>query len=200
MRFRVSWSLTSRPKALVANCIFAPLILRERFKLRELAAMGLAILGAVTVVYASNDSNPRVRLFANRTPERHIIYRLLTVTARPGAAASRDAADPFSRLLRDQRRTDRPSDAFVPLASFRAPLHRDRCWGMRPLWRVHSSVDKGAIQPAEQRVSRRLQGTGDVGSGCGVDRDQHHAGQVPQQGAHAVPEQGRSARSSNHRV
>lgn len=49
-------------QALVANCIFAPLILRERFKLRELAGMALAILGAVTVVYASNDDNPRASL------------------------------------------------------------------------------------------------------------------------------------------
>ncbi|ORY34603.1 magnesium transporter NIPA-domain-containing protein [Naematelia encephala] len=46
--------------ALVANCIFAPLILKERFHLRELFGMVLAILGAVTVVWASNDSNPRL--------------------------------------------------------------------------------------------------------------------------------------------
>ncbi|KAI9639504.1 magnesium transporter NIPA-domain-containing protein [Dioszegia hungarica] len=46
--------------ALVANCIFAPIILKERFRPRELIGMGLAILGAVTVVYASSDTNPRL--------------------------------------------------------------------------------------------------------------------------------------------
>lgn len=45
----------------MANCLFAPLILRERFRPRELVGVALAILGAVTVVYASNDTNPRVR-------------------------------------------------------------------------------------------------------------------------------------------
>ena len=49
-------------QALIANCVFAPLILRERFHAKELIGMGLAILGAVTVVYSSNPSNPRVRL------------------------------------------------------------------------------------------------------------------------------------------
>jgi len=47
-------------QALIANCIFAPLILRERFHAKELIGMGLAIVGAVTVVYSSNASNPRV--------------------------------------------------------------------------------------------------------------------------------------------
>ncbi|ORX37569.1 magnesium transporter NIPA-domain-containing protein [Kockovaella imperatae] len=46
--------------ALIANCIFAPLILRERFHAKELIGMGLAIVGAVTVVYSSNASNPRL--------------------------------------------------------------------------------------------------------------------------------------------
>jgi drug/metabolite transporter (DMT)-like permease len=38
------------------------LILRERFHLKELVGMGLAILGAVTVVFSSSQSNPRVGL------------------------------------------------------------------------------------------------------------------------------------------
>ncbi|WVF68333.1 hypothetical protein IAT40_003098 [Kwoniella sp. CBS 6097] len=46
--------------ALIANCIFAPLILRERFHKKELLGMALAILGAVTVVWSSNGSNPRL--------------------------------------------------------------------------------------------------------------------------------------------
>lgn len=50
----------ANPQALVANCIFAPIILKERFRPRELIGMGLAILGAVTVVYSSEDTNPRV--------------------------------------------------------------------------------------------------------------------------------------------
>lgn len=52
--------VSDHTQALIANCIFAPLILGERFYKRELFGMGLAILGAVTVVWASNDSNPRV--------------------------------------------------------------------------------------------------------------------------------------------
>ena len=47
-------------QALIANCIFAPLILREKFHAKELIGMGLAIVGAITVVYSSNASNPRV--------------------------------------------------------------------------------------------------------------------------------------------
>ena len=47
-------------QALIANCVFAPLILREEFHIRELMGMGLAILGAVTVVCSSSSTNPRV--------------------------------------------------------------------------------------------------------------------------------------------
>ncbi|KAK4689887.1 magnesium transporter, partial [Tremellales sp. Uapishka_1] len=46
--------------ALIANCAFAPLLLGERFHWRDLFGVGLAIVGAVTVVYASNDTNPRL--------------------------------------------------------------------------------------------------------------------------------------------
>jgi drug/metabolite transporter (DMT)-like permease len=53
-------------QALIANCIFAPLILKERFKLKDLVGVGLAILGAVTVVWSSSDSNPRVSRLQSR--------------------------------------------------------------------------------------------------------------------------------------
>ncbi|KAH6915233.1 magnesium transporter NIPA-domain-containing protein [Coprinopsis sp. MPI-PUGE-AT-0042] len=43
--------------ALIANCFFAPLMLKERFRKRDLAGVGLAVLGATTVVLASNSSD-----------------------------------------------------------------------------------------------------------------------------------------------
>lgn len=46
--------------ALIANCFFAPLILRESFTRRNVLGMTLAIVGAVTVVWSASDSNPRV--------------------------------------------------------------------------------------------------------------------------------------------
>nr|XP_031858329.1 uncharacterized protein CI109_006300 [Kwoniella shandongensis]KAA5525401.1 hypothetical protein CI109_006300 [Kwoniella shandongensis] len=46
--------------ALIANCVFAPLILREQFHKKELIGMALAIIGAVTVVWSSNSANPRL--------------------------------------------------------------------------------------------------------------------------------------------
>ncbi|KDQ21054.1 hypothetical protein BOTBODRAFT_183714 [Botryobasidium botryosum FD-172 SS1] len=45
--------------ALIANCIFAPLLLKERFHKRDLFGMFLAICGAVTVVIASKSSDVR---------------------------------------------------------------------------------------------------------------------------------------------
>ena len=50
-------------QALIANCVFAPLILGETFYAKELIGVALAILGAVTVVWSSNSSSPRVRYF-----------------------------------------------------------------------------------------------------------------------------------------
>jgi hypothetical protein len=35
--------------------------LRERFHVKELVGMGLAALGAITVVFSSSQNNPRVR-------------------------------------------------------------------------------------------------------------------------------------------
>ncbi|RSH85232.1 hypothetical protein EHS25_005039 [Saitozyma podzolica] len=68
--------------ALVANCLFAPLILRERFRPRELVGVALAILGAVTVVYASNDTNPRLdpaQLVAALRETPFIVYTVLNI-------------------------------------------------------------------------------------------------------------------------
>lgn len=45
--------------ALISNCFFAPLILHERFRTQDLFGIALAILGAVTVVYASQSSSVR---------------------------------------------------------------------------------------------------------------------------------------------
>ncbi|KAG6832949.1 hypothetical protein H0H92_004833 [Tricholoma furcatifolium] len=46
--------------ALMANCFFAPLLLGERFRKRDLIGILIAIIGAVTVVLASNASNTRL--------------------------------------------------------------------------------------------------------------------------------------------
>lgn len=46
--------------ALIANCIFAPLILKERFRVHDLAGILCAMIGAITVVLStpSPDENP----------------------------------------------------------------------------------------------------------------------------------------------
>ncbi|KAK0231079.1 magnesium transporter NIPA-domain-containing protein [Armillaria fumosa] len=46
--------------ALIANCFFAPLLLRERFRKRDILGILLAIIGAVTVVLASSSSDTRL--------------------------------------------------------------------------------------------------------------------------------------------
>ncbi|KAG9074217.1 hypothetical protein FS749_014254, partial [Ceratobasidium sp. UAMH 11750] len=46
--------------ALISNCFFAPLILHERFRTQDLLGIALSICGAVTVVYASQSSSPRL--------------------------------------------------------------------------------------------------------------------------------------------
>ncbi|KAB5596252.1 NIPA-like protein 2 [Ceratobasidium theobromae] len=46
--------------ALIANCLFAPLMLHERFRTQDLWGMGLCILGAFTVVYSSHSSSARL--------------------------------------------------------------------------------------------------------------------------------------------
>lgn len=46
--------------ALIANCVFAPLMLNERFRKRDLIGIVIATLGAITVVLASNTSDVRL--------------------------------------------------------------------------------------------------------------------------------------------
>ncbi|EDR12935.1 uncharacterized protein LACBIDRAFT_311981 [Laccaria bicolor S238N-H82] len=46
--------------ALMANCFFAPIIQGERFRMRDLLGVAIAIVGAVTVVLASNASDARL--------------------------------------------------------------------------------------------------------------------------------------------
>ncbi|KAJ3853000.1 magnesium transporter NIPA-domain-containing protein [Lentinula lateritia] len=46
--------------ALVANCLFSPLILGERFRKRDVLGVIIAIIGAVTVVLSSNASDGRL--------------------------------------------------------------------------------------------------------------------------------------------
>jgi len=46
--------------ALVANCLFAPLLLHERLRKRDLFGIVLAIIGAVTVVLSANTSDTRL--------------------------------------------------------------------------------------------------------------------------------------------
>ncbi|KDR83559.1 hypothetical protein GALMADRAFT_235781 [Galerina marginata CBS 339.88] len=46
--------------ALMANCFFAPLLLGEYFRMKDLLGVAIAIIGAVTVVLASNASDTRL--------------------------------------------------------------------------------------------------------------------------------------------
>ncbi|KAF5333466.1 hypothetical protein D9611_002306 [Ephemerocybe angulata] len=46
--------------ALIANCFFAPLMLKEKFRKRDLIGVLIAIIGAITVVLASNASDTRL--------------------------------------------------------------------------------------------------------------------------------------------
>jgi drug/metabolite transporter (DMT)-like permease len=46
--------------ALIANGVFAPLVLGESFTRRNVLGVALAIVGAVTIVWSSRDDNKRV--------------------------------------------------------------------------------------------------------------------------------------------
>jgi len=46
--------------ALMANCFFSPLLLREHFRTRDLLGVVIAVIGAVTVVLASNASDTQL--------------------------------------------------------------------------------------------------------------------------------------------
>ncbi|WVQ84801.1 hypothetical protein IAT38_006958 [Cryptococcus sp. DSM 104549] len=68
--------------ALIANCVFAPLILREKFYKKELVGMALAIVGAVTVVWSSSNTNPRLspsELLSALSQPSFLVYTLLNI-------------------------------------------------------------------------------------------------------------------------
>ncbi|EAL18858.1 hypothetical protein CNBI1190 [Cryptococcus deneoformans B-3501A] len=72
--------------ALIANCIFAPLILGERFRTRDMVGMALAIIGAVTVVQASSDTSPRLdpdQLLMALTRLPFLLYTLFSLLILP---------------------------------------------------------------------------------------------------------------------
>ncbi|KAF2721332.1 DUF803-domain-containing protein [Polychaeton citri CBS 116435] len=46
--------------ALVSNCLIAPLLLHERFRVRDGLGVVIAVAGCVTIVLSANDSNPRL--------------------------------------------------------------------------------------------------------------------------------------------
>lgn len=46
--------------ALIANCFFAPLLLKEPFRKQDILGIALALLGGVTVVYASKNSDKQL--------------------------------------------------------------------------------------------------------------------------------------------
>ncbi|KAK3056105.1 hypothetical protein LTS18_011737, partial [Coniosporium uncinatum] len=46
--------------ALISNCIIAPIMLKEKFRKRDLVGVVVAIGGAVTVVLSASDSNPKL--------------------------------------------------------------------------------------------------------------------------------------------
>jgi drug/metabolite transporter (DMT)-like permease len=49
--------------ALIANCFIAPLMLHEKFRKKDVLAIGLSIIGAVTIVLSSKSENKSVRAF-----------------------------------------------------------------------------------------------------------------------------------------
>ncbi|EIM88129.1 DUF803-domain-containing protein [Stereum hirsutum FP-91666 SS1] len=70
--------------ALIANCVFAPLILKERFRKRDLFGITLAIIGAITVVLSSNTSETRLSpsgLIKAISQRAFLVYSLVYVTA-----------------------------------------------------------------------------------------------------------------------
>ncbi|KIR38978.1 hypothetical protein I307_01691 [Cryptococcus deuterogattii 99/473] len=72
--------------ALIANCIFAPLILGERFRTRDMVGMALAIIGAVTVVQSSSDTSPRLnpdQLLTALTRLPFLLYTLFSILLLP---------------------------------------------------------------------------------------------------------------------
>ncbi|KAG8743964.1 hypothetical protein FRC10_011038 [Ceratobasidium sp. 414] len=70
--------------ALISNCFFAPLILHERFRTQDLLGIALSICGAVTVVFASQSSSPRLdpdALIHDLTQVPFLVWAALNVAA-----------------------------------------------------------------------------------------------------------------------
>ncbi|KAA1466270.1 DUF803-domain-containing protein [Dentipellis sp. KUC8613] len=70
--------------ALIANCVFAPFLLGERFRKRDLLGIALAVFGAVTVVLSTNTSSTRLSPsdLIHAISQRHfIVYTLVYVVA-----------------------------------------------------------------------------------------------------------------------
>ncbi|KAF9651280.1 DUF803-domain-containing protein, partial [Thelephora ganbajun] len=68
--------------ALIANCFFAPLLLKERFRRVEFLGIFISILGAVTVVLSTNTSDTRLdrdALMEAVTQKPFIIYSIVYV-------------------------------------------------------------------------------------------------------------------------
>ncbi|EKM59435.1 uncharacterized protein PHACADRAFT_114187 [Phanerochaete carnosa HHB-10118-sp] len=70
--------------ALVANCIFAPFMLRERFRKRDVLGVLIAVVGAVTVVLSANPSDAKLdpsALLHALAQKPFIVFSAIYVTA-----------------------------------------------------------------------------------------------------------------------
>lgn len=68
--------------ALIANCLFAPLLLQERLRKRDLFGVFLAVIGAITVVLSSNTSDTRLspeKLFKAVSQHAFLIFSAIYV-------------------------------------------------------------------------------------------------------------------------
>jgi len=85
--------------ALIANCFFAPLLLKERFRRVEFLGIFIAILGAVTVVFSANTSDTRLdrdALITAITQKPFIIYSIVYIVGAfilTGLSASQHGRD-----------------------------------------------------------------------------------------------------------
>lgn len=85
--------------ALIANCFFAPLLLKERFRRIEFLGIFISILGAVTVVFSANTSDTRLdrdALIEAITQKPFIVYSItyiIGVFILTGLSASKRGRD-----------------------------------------------------------------------------------------------------------